>query len=94
VIQRVAGAPGDPGEFVAYPAQPGDARVNLADLHRRPHPQGLRGRYPAAPDHLEVVLDLGQGEPGRLRLLDRAQEPDRFLVIAAVPARHPNRLGQ
>ena len=50
--------------------------------------------HPAALHHGEVVLDLGQAEPGFLRLLDRAQEPHRVLVVPAVPARRPLRPGQ
>ena len=87
-------APGDPGEFLAHAPQPGDPRVDLVDLRRRPHPQSFGGQAPpAAPHDSEVVLDLGQAEPGRLRLLDRAQEPHRVVVVAAVPARRPRQAG-
>jgi len=53
------------------------------------------GRERSAPPHdAQVVLDFGQREAERLGVLDGAEETDRVLVIAPVPARHPGGLGQ
>jgi len=92
VVQRLARAADDPGELVAHPPQPRDAGVDLVDLGRGPGPQGRGGG--AAPGDAQVLLDLGQGEADRLRLLDGAKEAHRVLVVVPVPARRAGRLGQ
>src|SRR5262249_10347246 len=48
-------------------------------------PQRLRGRARAA-CRAQVLGDLGEREADGLRLLDRAEEAHRLLVVAAVPA--------
>ena len=92
VVQRLARAADDPRELVPHPAQPGDAGVDLVDLRRGPGPQRRRGG--SAPGDAQVLLDLGQGEADRLRLLDGAEEAHRVLVVVPVPARRAGRLGQ
>ena len=85
VVQRLARAADDPRKLVAHPPQPGDAGVDLVDLRRGPGPQRRRGR--PAPGDAQVLLDLGQGEADRLRLLYGAEEAHRVLVVVPVPAR-------
>jgi len=92
VVQRVTRAADDSRELIAHPAQPGDAGVDLVDLRRGPGPQRRRGR--PAPGDAQILLDLGQGEADRLRLLDGAQEAHRVLVVVPVPARRAGRRGQ
>src|SRR5207244_8490381 len=90
--QRLARAADDPRELIPHPAQAGDAGVDLVDLRRRPGPQRRRGGTAAG--DAQVLLDLGQGEADRLRLLDGAQEAHRVLVVVAVPAGLAGRRGQ
>jgi hypothetical protein len=85
VVERLARAPDDPGEFIAHPPQRRDAHVNLVDLHSHPRPHSLRGRHAPALHDAEVLLDLRKREPDRLRLLDRTQKAHRLLVVTAVP---------
>jgi hypothetical protein len=54
-------------------------------------PPGEGGARPALRD-TQLLLDLGEREADRLGVLDRAEEANRLLVVAAVPARRPRRL--
>ena len=69
------------------------AAPRSARRSRRSSPPSARAAPPTASverrDAREVLADLREREADRLRLLDRAQEPNRLLVVAAVAARLP-----
>ena len=92
VVERVALAADDARQLLPHPPQPGDAGVDFVDLRRHSHAQRL-GRFPAVAT-LQVLADLGEREADRLCLLDRAQEPHRLRVVAAMAARVPRGRGQ
>ena len=93
VVERVASAADDARELLAHPLQAGDAQVDLVDLRGHANAQRL-GRLARALRRAQVLVDLREREADRLRLLDRAQEADGLLVVAAMPARLARRLGQ
>ena len=93
VVERIARTADDARELLPHASKPGDPAVDLVDLRRHAHPQGLR-RSSRPPHRLEDVGDLAQREAERLSLLDRPQETDRLLVVAAVAARLTIRLRQ
>ena len=93
VVERVARTADDARELLPHASKPGDPAVDLVDLRRHAHPQGLRRRS-RSPHRLEDVRDLAQREAERLSLLDRPQETDRLLVVAAVAAGLTIRLRQ
>ena len=93
VVERGAGAADDARELIAHTPQRRDPRVDLVDLRRHSHPQRLRRRSRAA-CRAQILGDLRQREADGLRLLDRAEEANRLLVVAAVPARRAIRRRQ
>ena len=93
MVERVARATDDTCEFLPHPLQARDARVDLVDLRGHPHAQCL-GRLLRALRRAQVLVDLREREAERLRLLDRAQEANGVVVVAAVPARLALRLRQ
>jgi hypothetical protein len=86
VIERVAGAAEDACELGAHPAQGCDAQVDLVDLRGHANAQRLRRRARSSPGPQDVG-DLGEREADRLGLLDRAQQPNGLLAVAALAAR-------
>src|SRR5581483_10824124 len=82
--------PDDTRELVPHASQRGDAGVDLVDLRCHAHTERL-GRGARAPGGAQVLRDLGEREPHRLRLLDRTEETHGLLVVAAMSARRPGR---
>jgi hypothetical protein len=93
MVERLARTADDARQLLSHPPQTGDARIDLVDLRRHPHPQRLR-RGSRPPRRTQVLGDLRQREADRLRLLDRPQEPHRLLVVRALSARLAIRLRQ
>ena len=68
-------------------------RASISPIFPATRVRSVRRGGPA-PGDAQVLLDLGQGEADRLRLLDGAEEAHRVLVVVPVPARRAGRLGQ
>ena len=90
VVERGARAADDLREALADAPQARDLAVDLVDLRGEPDAERLVGR----PLDAQELLDLGEREAEPLRLLDRADEAHRLVVVGAVPGGRAVGLGQ